>query len=202
MAEIETGPIASPPSGNPLETTASLLARVREGDAAARDRLLQRYSSALRRWAHGRLPARAREILDTDDLVQITLLRALDHVKGFEPRREGAFLAYLRRIVLNQIRDEIRRVGRRPGREEISEDQPAEQPSPLEMAIGREKLAQYEAALATLPEDQQEAIIMSVEMAFTHQQVAEALGSPSANAARMFVARALVRLVEAMDAPG
>ncbi len=32
------------------------------------------------------------------------------------PRHEGAFLAYLRRIVLNAVRDELRRAGRRPPR--------------------------------------------------------------------------------------
>jgi DNA-directed RNA polymerase specialized sigma24 family protein len=36
--------------------------------------------------------------------------RAFDHVEGFEPRFEGAFFAYLRRILMNRIRDEIRRV--------------------------------------------------------------------------------------------
>ena len=185
-----------------LETTASLLAGVRAGDAAARERLVLRYLPNLKRWTHGRLPTYARDLLDTDDLVQNCLVRALDHLKGFEPRQEGAFLAYLRRIILNQIRDEIRRIRRRPGRDELTENQADDGPSPIQAAIGRQKLEKYEKALATLPEDQQEAIIMSVEMGFTHQQIAEALGSPSANAARMFVARAVVRLAEAIHAAG
>jgi RNA polymerase sigma-70 factor (ECF subfamily) len=77
-----------------LESTAGLLERVRGGDAGARERLLSRYVPALRRWAHGRLPPRARELADTDDLVQVTLIRALDHLGDFEPRRPGAFLAW------------------------------------------------------------------------------------------------------------
>jgi len=186
----------------PLETTASLLSRIRAGDGVARDRLLARYDAALRRWTHGRLPAYARDLLDTNDLVQNCLVKALDHMQGFEPRREGAFLAYLRRIILNQIRDEIRRVRRRPGHDPLEEDHIDVAPSPVQIAIGREKLEKYERALASLPEDQQEAIIMSVEMGFTHLQIAEALGSPTANAARMFVARALVRLAGVMNESG
>ena len=192
----------APIRGGALETTATLLARVRSGDHAARERLVTRYLAALQRWAHGRLPARARDLLETDDLVQVTFIRALDHLEGFEPRREGAFLAYLRRILLNQIRDEIRRVKRQPERSEFAESYPDLGPSPVELAVGKEKLERYEKALATLPGDQQEAIIARMELGFTYEQVAEVLGSPSANAARMFVARALVRLEEAIGARG
>src|SRR5688572_11599302 len=102
----------SHPPGDPapdLETTAQLLAWVREGDPAACERLVTRYLPMLRRWAHGRLPGHARALADTDDLVQVTLIRALGRVREFESSREGAFLAYLRRILLNAIRGEIRR---------------------------------------------------------------------------------------------
>ena len=185
--------------GGALETTASLLAQVRSGQEGARDQLVRRYLPALRRWARGRLPSRARDLLDTDDLVQITLLRALDRVEGFEPRRDGAFLAYLTRTLMNQLRNEIRRTNRRPGREDLTEEMATADPSPLEEAIGREAVASYERALATLTEEQREAIVMRIELAFTHREVAEALGCPSENAARMMVTRALMRLAEAMD---
>jgi RNA polymerase sigma-70 factor (ECF subfamily) len=54
------------------EPTVALIRRVRDGDSVARDTLLKRYLPALRRWAHGRLPASARDLSDTDDLVQVT----------------------------------------------------------------------------------------------------------------------------------
>ena len=194
-------PSSQDPSPPPLEleSTASLLAQVRAGNLDARERLVRRYLLVLRRWAHGRLPARARDLIDTDDLVQDTLLRALDQVDGFEPRREGAFLAYLRRILVNQIRDQVRRVSRRPVPGEPLEGIADAGPSPLEEAIGEEAFRKYEAAVATLSEEEQEGVMLRIELGFTHRQVAEALGKPSANAARMFVARALVRLAEVMD---
>ncbi|HKQ18882.1 MAG TPA: sigma-70 family RNA polymerase sigma factor [Candidatus Eisenbacteria bacterium] len=179
-----------------LESTATLLQLVRHGDRPARERLAARYLQILRRLAHGRLPLRARDMMDTDDLVQVTLVRALDHVEDFEPRHEGAFLAYMRRILLNQIRDEIRRVARRPARSELESDPPAPDRSPLEEAIGRETVERYEAVLDQLREDQREAIILRLELGFTYQQIAEALGRDSPNAVRMMVTRALVRLGE------
>jgi RNA polymerase sigma-70 factor (ECF subfamily) len=181
-----------------LETTATLIARIREGDESATERLMRRYLPALRRWAHGRLPARARHLADTDDIVQITLLRTLKKVKEFEPKREGAFFAYLRRALQNQIRDQLRAAKRRPGNELEVEPIDA-QASPLEVAIGRDRLRSYEEALAQLNPQQQEAVFLRVELGADYAEVADALGSPTPNAARMVIARALVRLAEEMN---
>lgn len=182
-----------------IESTARLLERVRGGDPSARDSLMTRYLPLLRRWAHGRLPRAARDLADTDDLVQVALMRTLNKVESFVPQREGAFLAYLRTSVLNAVRDELRRMARRPGRDSLDESLPTTEPSLVERAIGREMLEAYEAALSDLPEEHQEAVIMRVEFGCSYPEIAEALGKPSANAARMTVSRALVRLAEEMD---
>ena len=182
-----------------VETTASLLELTRHGDMAARDRLAQRYLPILTRWARGRLPVWARDLGDTDDVVQVTLMKALDKVSGFEPRREGAFLAYLRMILKNQIRDHIRRVRRKPVMDELDETVADDDPSPLAETIGREVLDRYEAALAQLPERHREAVVLRIELGFTYQQIADAVGCPSESAARMMVTRALAQLAEKMD---
>ncbi len=188
-----------PPAGGNLETTASLLARVRQGDAAARERLFARALPLLRQWAHGRLPVGARQLADTEDLVQISLVRALNRLESFEPTREGAFLVYLRRILLNALRDEIRRSRRSRISGEPDDNHPAAGPSTLEQVIGREALEDYEAALAQLSEEQREAVILRVEFGFKYEEIAEAMGRPSTDAARMTVTRAIRRLAEAMD---
>ena len=193
------------PDAVPLESTAVLLARIRAGDGVARECLIARCLPALRRWAHGRLPPGARDLAETDDLVQNTLLRSLHHLEGFEARHEGAFLAYLRQILLNQVRDEIRRAARRPGREELAEDLMGNVPSPLEEAIGVQALERYEAALDRLTPQQHEAVVMRIEMGYSNEEIAQAIGVPSANAARMLVVRGLLRLSKEMQdgsAPG
>src|SRR5262245_8401426 len=105
------------PPSNSLQSTAELLALIRQGHEPAREALLRRYLPVLRQWAHGRLPADARGMMDTDDLVQNALIRVTHHLDDFESRHEGSFLAYVRKILLNLIRDEIRRTRRRPQRD-------------------------------------------------------------------------------------
>lgn len=196
------GPDPLPPtreaSGEP-HTTAELLRRARTGEPAAREALAGRFLEPLRRWAHRRLPPSARGLLDTDDLVQIALLRTFQKWDEFEPEHPGALFTYLRRALIHRLRDELRRVKARPGEVTLPEAVRADEPSPLELAITREGIERYEAALARLPEMQQEAVLMRIELGASFPEIATALGSPSPNAARMMVVRALVRLAEAID---
>ena len=71
--------------------------------------------------------------------------------------------------------------------------------SPLESAIGKQTLESYEAALARLTDDEREAVVTRVELGFSYAEVAEDIGKPSADAARMTVVRALVKLARDMD---
>ena len=185
-------------SGEHSESTASILLRARGGDGAARETLAGRYLTVLRRWAHGRLPRAARDLVDTDDLVQSAVARALLRLNSFEPRREGAFLAYLRQILLNQIRDHARRAKRRPQHESLSENLHAGSRSPLEEVIGREGLDRYESALDRLTEGQRQAVILRLEMGFRYREIAEAIGSPTPSAARLLVARGMAHLSRIM----
>ena len=186
------------PAPHPHETTAVLLTLSRNGDTGARDRLFLRVLPTLRHWAHRRLPLQSRGLRDTDDLVQDTLVRAVRRLHAFDHRGEGAFLAYLRQILLNVVRDEWRSVQNRPAVEALGDHHADTAPSLIEQAIGADQLARFERALEQLPDEQQHAVMLRIEFGYSHQQIAEALGKPSANAARMTVARALVRLAEAL----
>ncbi len=183
-----------------LETTQDLVERSRGGDAAARDRLMRRYLPLLTRWAHGRLPASARDLNETADLVQTTLMRAFQNLPTFEVKGTGAFFGYLRHVMTNILRDEMRRIGRRPVHEGVPEDLPESEPTPLARSISVETLKAYEHALQTLDAEQRDMVIMRIELGLSHEEIATLTDGPSANAARMRVARALARLAELMDA--
>lgn len=185
-----------------MESTASLFRQIHQGDEAALDRLFRRYLPILSNWASGRLPARIRDSIDTDDLVQVSLVRALNRIEEFEPRREGAFLCYLRTTLLNQIRDQVRRVDRRPAAAELPEDAVDPSLSPLERAIRTDELARYDEALQRLTEEQREAVVLRLELGLTYREMAESMESPSPDAARMLVTRGLVRLSELMAGRG
>ena len=177
MADAPEAPDDDIP-GPSADETVDLVNRVRAGDQEALAVLMSRFLPRLRRWASGRMPNALRDV-----------------------GREGGLQAYLRQSVLNRIRDEFRRARRRPEIVEIDTKQPDGGPSPLEAAIGKAGLEQYEAALSALRPIDREAIIARVELGFTYEEVAAALGKPSANAARMAVERALVRLVNVISEP-
>ena len=180
------------------DSSVELLVRAQSGDAAALNGLLARYLPRLTRWASGRLPAGMRTMLDTNDLVQDAIINALRNLNSLEIRSEGTLQAYLRRAVHNRIIDLYRRAGRRPVREEMPEDAPSLQTSPLEAAIGAEAVEAYERALATLADADREAIVLRVELGFGYEEIAAQLGKPSIDAARMAVSRAIARLADAM----
>lgn len=195
------GPESGPASRRALPdatSTFQLLERARAGEVQALEDLFARYLKPLQRWASGRLPAWARSAADTHDLVQDTLLNAFKNLGGFEPRREGAFQAYLRQAVMNRIRDELRRTKARPVSETLDELDHEHPGSPLEEAIGLETFERYEAALARLRAEDREAVIGRVELGQSYEQLATNLGAPSADAVRIRIARALVRLAEEM----
>jgi RNA polymerase sigma-70 factor (ECF subfamily) len=185
--------------GSDTESTFQLLDRARSGDEDAINKLFARHVLPLRRWASGRLPRWARDVADTDDLVQETLLQTFKRIGQFEPRGTGALHAYLRQAVMNRIREELRRKSRRPDGTGLSGLEAESHFSPLEQAIGAEAIERYEGALARLRPEEQDAIIGRVELGYTYEELARALGKPTADAARKAAQRALVRLVEEMQ---
>lgn len=185
-----------------LESTVSLVQRARAGDPEAVDRLLARHLTPLRRWARGRLPRWARDAADTDDLVQDALLQTFRRLADFEVRGPGALQAYLRQAVLNRIRDELRKKGRRPQGTHLDGLEVDGRLSPLEEAIGQQAIEQYEHALTALEPEEREAIIGRVEMGYSYEELADVLGKPSPEAARKAAKRALVRLVRQMQGQG
>jgi len=184
-----------------VESTPSLrlLERARAGDRAALNELVQRYLPRLRRWATGRLPPAARGLLETEDIVQETIVKTVRNIDHIDVQREGALQAYLREALRNKFADAYRRVAGRDPNTEIESNVPSIDPSPLEVAIGVETLARYDAALRRLKPEDREAVILRVELCYEYVEIAVLLGKSSPAAARVAVSRALARLAREMQ---
>jgi RNA polymerase sigma-70 factor (ECF subfamily) len=118
-----------------------------------------------------------------------------------ELRGEGALQAYLHRAVINRIKDEMRRVARRPidDLDDDTEQQFAStEQSPFDQVMDAEKEANYKRALALLSEDDRALIVGRMELGYTYEQLAVMSRRPSAAAARMAVRRAVIKLAEQM----
>jgi RNA polymerase sigma-70 factor, ECF subfamily len=175
--------------------TITLVRRVQAGDDLALELLLARFLPRLRRWASGRLPAYARGLADTHDVVQETAIQAFRHLERIDVSAEGALQAYLRTVLLNRLRTEIRRALRRPAPTAIDSQIASDGPSPFDVALGGQNAARYERALDRLRPRDRDLIVARLELGCTHEEVAELVGVSSANAARMAVQRAMLRLV-------
>jgi RNA polymerase sigma-70 factor, ECF subfamily len=187
---------AQNPVAEELGTTEFLIVQAKQGNPAARDRLAGRFLPVLKRFAHGRLPIRARGQADTDDLVLTTVERALGKMESIDTSRKGGFLAYLRQALTNQIRDEIRRASRGPQAAPLTEGIASSERTPLDQLLAREAVKAYQDALSRLPRHQRAALLLRIEEGWSYERVADAIGSPSANAARMLVSRALERVAK------
>lgn len=192
-----SGPNVSP--SEPLPSSRDLLREARQGNSRALSALFRREAALLARWAHGRLPHWARHVLDTVDVVQDALLHTFRRLDQFEDRGHGALRAYLRQAIDNRIRDELRRIDRRPVSALLDEEFPASSASPLDAAIEAERMARYMRALHDLNEGDRQLIVARVELGYTYEQLALISGRSSAEAARKALQRAVVKLVASMS---
>ena len=180
------------------ESSFALVLRARTGDEAAIEQLFARYSTRLRRWAHGRLPGYARSYGDTNDLVQDTMIQVFKSLDAFEPRHAGAFLAFVRQTLRNKLIDRLRAAKSRGVSEPIDDRHASTLPSPHEQAVATRLLESYEHGLEQLKPAYQEAIFVRVELGLSWTEVMDILHKSSTAAAQMTVHRALVALAREM----
>ncbi|HTL99576.1 MAG TPA: sigma-70 family RNA polymerase sigma factor [Candidatus Omnitrophota bacterium] len=185
-----------------LVRTQDLLRGAKEGRRDALEALFARYRPRLERWAAGRLPSVARSLFDTGDLVQETLLRALENIGSIEVRGPGGFEAYVRQAILNRIRDQVRWARRREGSPATSEDLVDRGPSPLEHAIGADVIRRFEEAMLRLGEEERQLLHLRIELDLGYEEIAALMGRPSPDSARMAIQRALHKLAFTMGHPG
>lgn len=186
----------------PDPPSAELLQRARQGERQALDDLFSRYVPHLMRWAHRRVPSWARNAADTCDFVQDTVLHTLRNLEAFESRHDGALLRYLRRALTNQVRDQFRHAARHPAPAELDAELADAGASPLTLTILREDQLRYRAALAKLRRADRLAVIGRIELQYTYEQLAFLLRKPTAEAARLAVRRAILRLGDEISRRG
>jgi len=183
------------------ESTVTLVEKARGGDRASLEALLQRSLPELKRWAHGKLPPYARGSLDTGDVVQETALHVLRRLDHFEPQHVHSMQTYLRRAVINRIRDELRRIGRQPPPQELVDEPPSTALSALEMAIRGQEYNRYRTAIDGLNAKDRQLIVARIELQWSYEEVARMLGLPTPNAARVATLRALKKVTKAIGQP-
>ncbi|MEO8459468.1 MAG: sigma-70 family RNA polymerase sigma factor [Dokdonella sp.] len=172
-------------------TTAWLIDRIRIGDAKARSDLVARVEPLLRRFARGRLPARLRSQEDTADLVQLTWLNVLDKIETIDAREPGAFFAYLRTVLINALRNSLRRNARSPIDEGHDIDLVGND-------VNLDDWLAWEQSLAALSPEHRGVVLMRFEFGMSFVEIADELGE-TPDGVRMKFNRALARMADATN---
>lgn len=114
---------ANEPEAQDRSSWTRLLSKAQGGSSTALHALIERWRRWLRRRATGRLPDWARgHGVDTSDIVQDSLVRMMAPLLSFTPEHPGALRSYLRRVVDNRIRDELRKRRRVPFTGDLRDD--------------------------------------------------------------------------------
>ena len=181
----------------------------RAGSAEALGRLLETLRPYLLLVANEELPAWLRGKVGASDLVQETCLQAQGHFDRFRDDGEAELLAWLRRILLNNVATLQRRYSadkRQVAREvPLAEcgadgllDLPLPGPSPSSFAAARERDAALLRALERLPEEYRQVVHWRSYGRLPFDEVGRRMGR-SAEAARKLWVRAIERLQQGLD---
>ncbi len=191
-------------SANP---TVRLLAEAQDGSREALGRLLQACRGYLLRIARQALDPALAAKGGASDLVQETFLEAHRDFERFRGTSETELLAWLRRLLLNNLANfarHYRGTGKRhlgrevvldPGNSSTAPDRGliAATPSPSGQAVTREQAEALERALGRLPEEHFRVLALRNQERLTFEEIGARTGR-SADAARRLWVRAVERL--------
>jgi RNA polymerase sigma factor CnrH len=149
-----------------------------------------------------RLGSGLRSVLQSEDVFQSVALDALSALKRFEYRGPGSLERYLKQMVLNKIRDRAKAFGtaKRAGNRIDSEATFAGLAAPGAAEVGYYEAAVYvrlERAIAGLPDEMREVLLLRRIEGLSSLEVAERLGKSDASV-RQIASRAMARLATTM----
>jgi RNA polymerase sigma-70 factor (ECF subfamily) len=173
------------PSANTVQLQ-RWLARLRAGDASARDELLRAVGARLERLAHKMLRrfGNVRRWADTDDVLQNSLLRLLRTLEKVDPPSMRDFYNLAAGLMRSELLDLARHFARAKRREAAAPGQPAPDASgpapdpaaPAEDSDELERWTQFHEACAALPVEEREVVGLIYYHGWEQADVAELFG--------------------------
>ena len=138
-----------------------------------------------------RVPSR----LEAEDITATVFYKALANLAGFE-WRGVPYSAWLYRVAANLVA----RDRRRPGWIELNPQLGDDAPGPEDAAVWGDRAAEVRAAVATLPADQRQAVLLRFGGELRNREIAEIMGR-SEGAVKLLTFRALTTLRRRLGAP-
>lgn len=202
-----------------LTRSVELVSLAQAGDVDALNLLFDRYYERVRSIVRMRLGKKLRLATESGDILQDTFTVASLKFADFEWRDEASLIQWLSKLAERQIiaaadyhgakkRDRTREVGLERRRARASADSvasiglPADVTAPIDRVDGDEQIEIVESCIHELPPEYRELIILRDYTGASWEAVAEETGRPSAAAARMMHARALMELGKSVKERG
>jgi len=185
-----------------------LLERIKKGDREALSLLLDAHRRRLAVLAHYRLGPQLRGLVEIDDILQETMLKAYLQLDQFTYRTPGSFMRWITRIMDHVIADAARYHGRQkrqatqllPFRSESNPGgpEPADSRTPSRLLAQDEGLRSLMRELDELPDDYREVILLAKIEGLSTREVAEQMGK-SRETVALLLHRAVKRFKKLHD---
>jgi RNA polymerase sigma-70 factor (ECF subfamily) len=161
---------------NPVLGEEDLVAKAVVGDHAALESLLISYHSPLLSHITRQIPTKVQATVCPDDVLQQTYLNAFRSISRFEPRGGGAFYGWLKVIAERQLMDACRKRDREQLSEKPAHSPPGvgdnsslrgllslvagDEPLPGQQAMLEEMQAEFQVALARMPDNYRQVLVL------------------------------------------
>jgi RNA polymerase sigma-70 factor, ECF subfamily len=191
-----------------------LIVKAASGDHVALERLLLANYDRLARSIGAKLPASVQQVVDVDDILQQTFFQVFRDIHNFEARSGPSFFSWVKTIAENRLLDTIKglkrkkRGGDHHRAREVKDGQSSSIKDLVDMLSGHghspsrsfarhEALQAVQIGLASLPDDQREAIRLRFISGKSLEEVAAIMGCTKA-AVRGLIYRGKQELHDAM----
>ena len=152
------------------ETLDRLVAEAKAGDAEAFGAIFDAYAGPIYRF----IASRVNHPSDAEDLTQLVFVKALEALPRYEARGIP-FGGWLFRLARNTVIDHVRTRHDHVDLESASH-QPGADAGPDEVTVARQELDEVAAALATLTDEQRDAIALRFFAGLSAREAAEVMG--------------------------
>ena len=194
------------------QKTQELVALAKDGNKSALSRLYGVYAERVHWMVRLRMSKKLRSKLESMDVVQDTLIHALNGLDNFTYKNEGDFVRWLSKIAENELRGNLKKLHaeKRDIRKEVRLDShgpttgggfvgvagPIGTTTPSVIMSQKEDLAKLEKAIDRLKPEYREAIVLTKIEGLSYGEIGGRLGK-SPDSVRMLATRAMAALTTA-----
>jgi RNA polymerase sigma-70 factor, ECF subfamily len=174
----------------------------RQGGREALDRVLTTIQARMRSAAENRIGTPLRAKMATSDLLQSTYVDVVRSIKDFEGNNERQLMAWVTKIMDNNLRDRLRFYNRQRRNSELNatpeKEMAGRDATPSFEAMQIESLTAVGRALSSLPDDQRQIMQLRVIEGREYEEIAKLLDK-SVGSLRMLLSRARAALTVRLD---